>query len=110
MRIMETVEQIKTDTRNMLEQGSHIVYCVLRSVSQSGMSRRISFFTIIDNQPRWLDWKIEQILGYKRRGDKEGLFIEGCGMDMGFHVVYSLSQVLYGIDHNNAYKLTHQWI
>lgn len=37
----------------------------------------------------------------------ECIIAHGCGMDMHFHTVYSLSQVLYGFDHEGAYKLKH---
>ena len=31
------------------------IFCIIRHVSQSGMSRHISFFCIVDNEPRFLD-------------------------------------------------------
>lgn len=82
------------------------VYTVLRTVSPSGMSRRISAYVIIDNEPRFLDGLIERAGYFKRRGDKEGLYLSGAGMDMGFHLVYSLSKRL----HNDGYALNQKWI
>jgi hypothetical protein len=32
--------------------------------------------------------------------------VQGCGMDMGFHVVYSLSQTLF----NDGYALKQRWL
>ncbi len=85
------------------------VYCILRHVSTSGMSRRIDFYTICDNRPVWLSYDIARALEYKH-SDKGGLVIGGCGMDMGFHVVYTLSSVLYGHSNDGGYILKHEWI
>ena len=90
---MEKIELLK-ETKNILNKGNRKVYCILRHVSSSGMSRRISFYTIIKNEPIWLDYKIEKILGYKR-SNKVGLKVSGCGMDMGFSVVYDLGDALW---------------
>jgi hypothetical protein len=44
-------------------------------------------------------------LNYKL--DENGsLIVRGTGMDMGFDVVYKLSQAL----HNDSYKIKHRWI
>ena len=50
-----------------------------------------------DGSPRvWAyGWNAAKALGYTMDRDREGLRVSGCGMDMGFHVVYSLSRVLY---------------
>jgi len=31
-------------------------------------------------------------------------------MDMGFHLVYSLSSVLFAGEHRAGYKLSHRWL
>lgn len=38
--------------------------------------------------------------------EHNGIKVEGAGMDMGFHLVYSLSQRLFG----DGYKLSHRWL
>ncbi len=77
------------------------VYTVLNHVSSSGMSRRISVIipTIkgddelgIFNITGW----VAQALGYKCEANKNGMKVGGYGMDMGFHVVYSLGSALWG--------------
>lgn len=89
-------EEARNELRKIVNKGGRKVYCLLRHVSQSDMSRRISFFSIYKNEPLCLDWYIESAeIGYKRNKSKEGLDIGGCGMDMGFSVVYNLGMALY---------------
>lgn len=70
------------------------VFCNLRSVSASGMSRRISFHIIEGDDLRGLDYLIARACDYKQ-SDKGGLIVSGCGMDMGFSVVYNLGAVIW---------------
>ena len=81
------------------------VYTVLRSVSRSGMYRRIDLYTIDDSarmreinngRPRvqYLSGYCAVLLGIPR-SDK-GLGVSGCGMDMGFHLVDLLRARLFG--------------
>lgn len=71
------------------------VHTILRHVARSGMSRRISAVKIgPDGDTFQLDHLIEAI-GLARTGKHEGLIIGGCGMDMGFHLVYELSSRLF---------------
>ncbi len=72
-----------------------IVHTVLRHVSQSGMMRHIDVIYIKDNKPTNLNLYIEKLGLYKRKKDGWSLRVSGCGMDMGFSVVYNLSSVLF---------------
>lgn len=89
--------------RELLPPGS-TVYSILRHVSRSGMQRRISFYCIADRgfsadprpEPVFLDGYVATALGMSCHPSKDGLTVNGCGMDMGFHVVYSLSYALFG--------------
>src|SRR3990167_9299796 len=80
--------------RAMLKPGS-TVYTILRHVSRSGMSRTIGAQVIKDGEPvdiaAWAAKAIGQPLDRDRRGVKMG----GCGMDMGFELVYNLSYWLF---------------
>lgn len=69
------------------------VHTVLRHVSRSGMQREIDLYKIENNEPRWLTGYACNALGWRRKGDH--MVLRGCGMDMGFHAVYSLSRVLF---------------
>ena len=107
-------EQAKESLRKILNHGDR-VYCVLRSVSKSGMSRAIDFYAIKDNQPIWLSGHMAAAMGWKRSKDR-GLTITGCGMDMGFHAVYSLARTLWPnenaerADRDGGYLLKSEWM
>ena len=108
------VAQTKEELRQLAPQGS-TVYCILRDVSRSGMSRRISFYVLRDNRPRCVDHLISVLAvgGARRHPSKDGLVVGGCGMDMGFHVVYSLARSLYRDEpgqRDAGYSLNHEWL
>ena len=90
------------------------VYTVLRSVSSSGMSRTISLKVANDGKILdltyyagiVLDWPIVEVHGSR------ALRVGGCGMDMGFHTVYSLSRSLFRDEEHTGdvgYLLNHAW-
>jgi hypothetical protein len=90
------------------------VYTVLRSVSSSGMSRKISLKVAKDGKildltyyaSIVLDWPLVEVNGSR------ALRVGGCGMDMGFHTVYTLSRVLFreeGSTKDAGYSLNHAW-
>lgn len=89
------------------------VYTVLRSRSRSGMSRCMDVFTFtIDEktgQPvkHWLTGScVAMGIGTQSRTmweRSQGMRVNGCGMDMGFHVVNWLESAL-------SLKLRHEWI
>ena len=79
------------------------IYCNLKHVSKSGMTRHIQFFMIRDNMPYFLTHEIAITLDMRLNKNGDGVKVQGCGMDMGFHVVDLLSREL-------GFKLYHQWI
>jgi hypothetical protein len=94
------------------KQDRPTVYTVLRHVSQSGMSRDISLLIVEDGRLRNITYLAGKALGDKMK-DRNGQWVirvNGCGMDMGFHLVYSLSSVTYAHDKERAgYILHHEW-
>lgn len=111
---MNKQEAIET-LREMLKPGD-TVYTVLRHVARSGMSRQIDCYVMEDNLPRWISRTVATACGFTFDQKREAIRVGGCGMDMGFHLVYSLSSVLFpdgqfvcigkdcpANDHNNAY-------
>jgi hypothetical protein len=81
------------------------LYTKLEKVSSSGMSRQIKVLDIKDETPSYWSYYVSKILGYTLK-DNGALVVKGCGMDMGFHVVYSLSQTLF----NDGYAIKQRWI
>jgi hypothetical protein len=98
-------EKAIADLRQWIQEGG-TVYTILRHCSRSGLSRSISLFVIKDNQPIELDYWAAKAIDYKIDRKNGGLIVTGTGMDMGFHLVYSLSYAMFG----NGYKLNHKWI
>lgn len=70
------------------------VYCALKHVSRSGMMREISLHSVESGEIRWLTGLAATALDMKV-GKNEGIRIGGCGMDMGFALVYELAYALY---------------
>lgn len=93
------------------EQAKPTVYTILRHVSQSGMSRDISLKTMEDGRLIDITYTASIALGekVKDRNGQRVIRVNGCGMDMGFHLVHGLSSVLYGHEDRGGYKLSHEW-
>lgn len=128
-KVADEKAEAARELRKLLKPGD-TVYTVLRHVSSSGMSRRIDLYCIKNNKPRFLSGWAARVLGYKRASKGDGLVVGGCGMDMGFHVVYSLGYALwpkgftrktdrrYGrnsaeantVDRDGGYALNHEWL
>lgn len=91
------------------------VYTILDSCSRSGMCRHIRLVVLDGDSPRYLSYHAGRILGYKVDRRSDAIRITGCGMDMGFALVYELSSALFAWDENNTYHsggyaLNHRWL
>ncbi len=114
-----TPQEAQARLHELLKPGD-TVYTILRHVSKSGMHRRISLLTADHFQ---LDWTIEKAGWGKTRANEEGLVAGGCGMDMGFHLVYNLGRAMWpkgtpkphgsrngAPDSDGGYALKHRWL
>lgn len=97
----EAIKMLKA----LLSEGDR-VYTVIRSVSPSGMSRTMDVFLIRGGNLRRITSYVCDALQYKWDTKRCCLSVRGCGMDMGFAVVYELAAVLFG----DGYKLQQEWI
>ena len=118
--------------RKMLKPGD-TVRTILRHRSSSGMFRVITLAIIgkdHNGKPDifCIDGKVCEILGYKYNTKHDGVPVSGCGMDMGFHLVYNLGRALFpkgfilpkgksgrngdtsGRDNDGGYALNHRWL
>jgi len=102
---LEEKQQAIEFLKNILNEGSTI-YTILRYVSQSGLTRSISVYTIVDNEVVYLDWYVATVLNLKQDIKHDGIKISGVGSDLGFEIVYNLSYFLFG----DGYKLKHKWL
>ena len=80
--------------RRILKPGD-TVDTVLRHVSRSGMSRRIDLYARTENGPMFITGMAAAAMGMRWDRNKGGIVVGGCGMDMGFHLVYNLSYTLW---------------
>ena len=88
------------------------VFTITDHVSESGTTRHIRLVTMRGGDdcglyPLHPNWMVGEALGYKVTRSKMGndcLVVRGGGMDMGYHIVDSLSWKLFG----EGYKLDHQ--
>lgn len=105
-------ESARERLREMMEGDDRpVIGTILRHCSASGMSRDISLY--------YKDTNITYLAGVAM-GDNvrssngfNAIRVQGCGMDMGFHLVYGLSITLFcagKYDHNSAYKLKQRWL
>ena len=87
----EAIEEL----RELLKPGD-TVYCILRHVSRSGMMRAISPIIVKDGEAPWeISYLVAPATGRKFNQKHGGVTVSGCGMDMGFELVYTLSRTLW---------------
>lgn len=122
----EAIAHLKT----ILKPGKK-VFTILRHRSASGMSRSISLVTVHKGELRDITFWAGRAMGYTVDQNNEGLKVQGCGMDMGFELVYNLGRTLfprgfvpakagqrYGrngtdanlVDQDGGYALQHSWL
>lgn len=88
------------------------VYTILRHVSASGMSRDISLVIAQADEIIDITYYAAQALGdnpIESKGHRV-IRVSGCGMDMGFHLVYNLSSVLFHGQERAGYVLKQGWV
>lgn len=96
-RPMSEKEEARAELLKILSPGD-TVYTLLRHVSASGMTRHIDVYTIQDDKPIYLTAYVAKACEIRRLGPgapRWSLVVGGCGMDMGFYVVYTLGRVLW---------------
>jgi len=101
------------------------VYTIIRNVSRSGMSREIGIVIKSGDQFFHPNYHTSVLLDLPL-GKRDGVKISGCGMDMGFEIVYQLGRKLFpkgfkvdgrgrngdtsGWDKDGGYALKQQWL
>ena len=112
MKVTKQEQQAAAERLSTWVMPGDTIYCVLARVSRSGMRRVIRFYKISasaetgKNETSDLSWNIAKALEYGYDEKKDGVVVNGCGMDMGFHVVYSLSDKLF----TDGYQLKSSWL
>ena len=88
-------QEAKTELKELIKPGD-TVYTLLRHCAPSGMTRYIDVYVFCDNEPRRITWSVGKAVGITYDRKRESLKVGGCGMDIGFQVVYELAHALYG--------------
>ncbi len=83
------------DTLRALLSPGDTVTTILRHVSSSGMSRRITLTVCSNGVPRDISRLAARAAGLDFNENHWQIVMGGCGMDMGFSAVYSLSRALF---------------
>jgi hypothetical protein len=94
------LKDIKPDT---------VIYTMVKHVSSSGMSRDISLYYVSEGRICDISYYVAAALG-NQRAKNGAVKISGCGMDMGFSLVYDLSSVLFQGQDRAGYVLKHEWL
>jgi hypothetical protein len=127
MKVSKTErDQQLEQLRKWLKPGD-TVYTIVENVSRSGMSREIRVVLLKCQETGEAyslhpNHAVSTVLGLPR-GKREGVKIQGCGMDMGFEIVYQLGMAMWPHgtpephgerngepDSNGGYALKHRWL
>lgn len=90
-------EEAIADLRKSLPVGT-TVYTSLTHVSSSGQSRGVKVILAGKDGATDISWQVARACEMSLH-PKGGVKVGGSGMDMGFHVVYTLSRTLYPKGH-----------
>ena len=101
--VLVRIEELQNEFKNGKD-----IFCVLRHVSKSGMQRAISLFYVKHNDLVNFDYSVQKICNYKFNKLHGGITVNGCGMDMGYHIVANLEFKLFG--NSSCQILKQRWI
>lgn len=95
-----------------------VIFTKLNHVSQSGMMRHIEMFYMVKNEPYYIRFLTEEFFNYHINRKTDAYHVGGCGMDMGFAIVHSLSYLVSNFKfpdkdqkkHMNGYYFKQKWI
>ena len=111
---MITKTEALSNLKSWIKEGDTIYY-IVKNVSSSGMYRHIDFYKFETNEKgqinkSWLSYNIAKALDYPFKEKTNSIGVGGCGMDMGFHIVNSLSYHLYPNKKRGEYYVNSRWI
>ena len=90
--IAEAIKDLREETSNV-----DVIYTDVVHVSRSGMFRCIRPFIITDDRRPWdLTYLVARAGIGKANQRHGGIEMGGCGMDMGFALVYEIGRVVIG--------------
>jgi len=104
----ESLERLK----EWIKKGDTL-HTTVRHVSRSGMMRYITTRQLkksdhpdVEVQVSNYDYHVARVLDLPEAPNYQGVKVGGCGMDMGFHLIYTLSRELF----NDGYAIKQEWL
>jgi len=123
MKYTKTEIQESLDLLKSWIKKGDLLHTKLNHVSKSGMTRHISIRHLkATNNAEYpvnvsnYDYHVARVLDLSEAPNYQGVKIGGCGMDMGFHLVYSLSRALFKDepkgegDRDHGYWIKQEWL
>lgn len=123
MKYTKTERQESLDNLKSWIKKGDLLHTKLNHVSKSGMTRHISIrhLKATDNPERPVniscyDYHVARVLDLPEAPNYQGVKVGGCGMDMGFHLIYSLSHALFKdeprgeSDRDHGYWIKQEWL
>ena len=98
-------EEAIAKLKEAIKEGDTL-YTQLKHVSKSGMTRHIAVRFLKDDYPYDYTYLVAKAIDGKISDKYNGIKRGGCGMDMGFDLIYHLSYVLY----NDGYAINQRWL
>lgn len=104
-KAQQTEQQEAIDRLRAILTRGQTVYTKVDHVSRSGMLRHISVYVMAEYEragrkecaPQNISYWVALAIGNTRAEDG-GVKVGGCGMDMGFHLVYTLAATIFRDD------------
>lgn len=87
-------------------QKSGTIYVISNHTAASGMSRVLKLVYVLNNEILTVPSGLMEKAGFKWNKKHGGWKIAGCGMDMGFAMVYAFCLTHY----DNGYAVKHCWL
>ena len=99
----------KKELKQLIRRAGNYIYVVQKSVSSSGMTRKINLYIKMKESPsmKMINRDFCDVTGWSMDGDGR-IIVGGCGMNMHFHTVYTLSICLFGHKNDGGYKLKYE--
>lgn len=94
-QLKEQERQDAVDQIKKYAKPGDTLFTVLRNVSRTGMYRHIDLYAVVDNEMVYLSGYVATALDWPRCKDGS-VGVSGCGMDVGFHLVYNLGWSMFG--------------
>lgn len=74
------------------------------------MGRSIAVLAYDHDRIKNVSHDVARVMGWRYDSDRGAVYVQGCGMDMAFHLVYSLARTLYSELENDDTRDSGYWL